>query len=154
MRPLCLCRCLALVIPYLEESPDPVWPVTPREVLRELGPGREGLGRLVLPRVRWRATCEGAGLHPPSLLLLESFVFHKHKTWKWLRKMEPPNDHCLGWEWVSRWHIGEVVGDSQLQRACWGLTGNGSSWVGGREGGIGSSSMLSTGLSTGDPAGH
>lgn len=38
----------------------------------------------------------GAGLHPASLSFLESFVFHNHKTWKWLRKMEPPNDHCLG----------------------------------------------------------
>lgn len=98
-------------------------------------------GKVTLPSVRWRATCEGAGLHSPSLVLLESFAFHKHKSWKWLRRMEPPQDHCLGWEWVSRQHIGEVVGDSQLQRACWGLTGNGSSWVGGGEGGLGSSSQ-------------
>ena len=54
----------------------------------------------------------------PPLSLPESFVFHKHKTWKWLRKMEPPNDHCLRWEWVSRKHIG-WVGGAQPPHACW-----------------------------------
>lgn len=62
----------------------------------------------------------GAGLHPPSLSFLENFVFHNHKTWKWLRKMEPPNDHCLGREWVPWKHIGWVVGD--IERACWAST--------------------------------
>lgn len=36
--------------------------------------------------------------------------------------MEPPNHHCLGWEWVSRKHIGWAVvgsgGYSQMQPAC------------------------------------
>lgn len=30
--------------------------------------------------------------------------------------MEPPNHHCLGWEWVSRKHIG------------WAVVGGGGQW--------------------------
>lgn len=55
----------------------------------------------------------------PSLPLPGSFVFHKHKTWKWLRKMEPRDSHCLGREWVSRKHTAGVAGDLQLQPARW-----------------------------------
>lgn len=55
------------------------------------------------------------------------------------------------WDWSGcPGSFGEFVGDLQLQRS---LIGNGSSWVGGREGGVGSSGMLSAGLSTGGPSG-
>lgn len=73
-----------------------------------------------MPRVRLKATGRGGRdmpSLPPSLPLPMSFVFSKHKTWKWLRKMDPPN-HCLGREWVSRKHTGWIVGDWQLQCAC------------------------------------
>lgn len=53
---------------------------------------------------------------PPCLSLTESFVFHEYKTWKWLRKMEPPNGHCLRWEWVSQKQIG--VGEGSTAAAC------------------------------------
>ena len=81
---------------------------------------------MLLPGVRLRATgCGGRAVPfhpPPSFPLLVSFVFYKHKTWKWLRKMEPPN-HCLERESVSRKHIGlrgRGAGvDGQLHCACW-----------------------------------
>lgn len=65
----------------------------------------------------------------------ESFVFPKHKAWKWLR-MEPPNHHCLGWEWVSRKCIGwVVVGTPSGSLPARHLLGIGSSCVcvGGRQ---------------------
>lgn len=66
------------------------------------------------PRVQLRAVeWSRDKAYPPSTR--ESFVFHKHKAWKWLR-MEPPNHHCLGWEWEEYWVGGG--GYSQWQPAC------------------------------------
>lgn len=93
---------------------------------------RAGHYSYLLPRVElavewgWGPGC------PPSPR--ESFVFHKHKTWKWLR-MEPPNHHCLGWEWVSRKLIGWVaVGTPRCRLPARHLPGTGSScvWVDGK----------------------
>lgn len=84
--------------------------------------------RYLLPRVEltvewgWGPSC------PPSPRE-QLFVFHKHKTWKWLR-MEPPNPHCLWWEWVSRKHIGwAVVGTPRCNLPARHLPGIGSSCV-------------------------
>lgn len=93
--------------------------------------------------------------------LPESFVFHKHKTWKWLRKMEPPNNHCLGQEWVP----GSMGGSRGLTAAACLLDFcsrmGAAARVGGREGGVCSlgqtflhaRSMLGSGLFTGSPGG-
>lgn len=85
-----------------------MWPVTPPEGLSELGAGKKGIGRLLLP--------EGHGVWGQCCTLPPFYSWRAlsstNKTWKWLRKMEPPKDHCLGWGWVSRKHIGWVVGDT------------------------------------------
>lgn len=107
-----------------DASPDPVCPVTSSEA--RCGPQGGGGGG-------------EQGHTPPSLPLPENFVFPKHKTWKWLRKMEPPNDHCLRWEWVSRKQIGVGGGPHSCCTPAGCLYGDGSSClgVGGREeGGI------------------
>lgn len=70
----------------------------------------------------WGPSC------PPSPRK-QLFVFHQHKTWKRLR-MESPNHHCLGWEWVSWKHIGwVVVGTPRGNLTARHLPGIGSSCV-------------------------
>jgi hypothetical protein len=93
--------------------------------MRKLCPG--GLKRPFLPKGLLSDTefwVEGRTHSPPP----RDFVFYKHKTWKWLRKMEPPNDHCLGWEWVSRKHIGGHPAAACLLGICSGMEAAAHGW--------------------------